>query len=126
MANPVAGAANAAKKAFSLKNIFTLGVVGTIATAGGMILGPIAAACAGEAAAAAGATHATVLGSLHSTLVTSTAGEVGLTAGIPKMAAGVVAWFKSAFTVASAGLGAIPAGGMSPLEAMQEALFSPI
>ncbi len=117
--------ANTVKSAFSLKNVFTLGAVGSAMVAGGYLLAPFVVASAGGAAATAGATNASVLGSFWAPLFTNTTGEVGLTAGLGKMAGGLMALAKSVFAVGSAGVSAIPAGGLSPWEAMSNALTAP-
>jgi hypothetical protein len=121
MANPITAATDSVKNAvkgnFNLKTIFTLGAVGTVATAGGMLLAPFFAASAGGAAVAAGATNGSVLGSFWAPLFTSTTGEVGLTAGISKMFAGVGALAKSGWAVVSA--------AWDPTQTVSQALSSP-
>ena len=104
MADPVTNAANSVKdtvkRNFNLKTVFTLGAFGVAATAGGMLLAPFFATSAGAAVAHAAATNGTVLTSFWSPLFTSVTGEVGVTAGLGKMASGVGALGKSAFAVA--------------------------
>ena len=85
---------------------------------GGTILMPFFLTSAGGAAAATGATNASVLGSFWAPLFTSTTGEMGLTAGLGKMASGVGAFFNSAATVVSA--------AFDPSTTMKEALFAPV
>ncbi|MGQ0528157.1 MAG: hypothetical protein ACT4OY_09065 [Alphaproteobacteria bacterium] len=108
-----------------LKKIFTLGAIGTIATAGGMLLLPITGAVAGGAFATAGATNASVLGSFWATLFTSTTGEIGLTAGLTKIFSGFGALFNSGAAVLTAGFNAVSTGS-APFSAMNTALFAPV
>lgn len=123
----MADAAETVKGFFSwktMKTILTLGVVGSVATAGGLILLPFFGVAAGGAAATAGATNGAVLGSFWAPLFTSTAGEVGVTAGISKMFSGYAALAKSGWSVASAGGNAAMNGG-SVIGAVQSALAAP-
>lgn len=111
----------------SLKTIFTLGAVGTVATCGGMLLLPFFGTAAGAAAATAGATNGAVLGSFWAPLFTSTAGEVGLTAGVGKIFAGLAALGKSGFTVAAAGVQGGASGGLgSVIPSISHALAAPV
>ncbi len=118
MADAAAPAATGTGWGSTLKTIFTMGAIGTVMTFGGTILLPFFGASAGGAAAATGATNASVLGSFWAPLFTSTTGEMGLTAGLGKMASGVGAFFNSAATVVSA--------AFDPSTTMKEALFAPV
>ncbi len=106
-ADKVSGAASSVKDAvkshMNLKTLFTLGAVGTVITASGLLLGPFLAASTGQVVLnAAAATNGAALGAFHSTLFTNATGQLSASGALAKMGHGIVGLAKSSGAVIGA------------------------